>query len=164
MKHSWRRIARLLALGLFALATAAWAYMLHASSCAGDIKGGHWGDPVLALEMESQAFAFGIVASCMLGAVLALSPKPRSAISRSLSFLAATVLCFIAIVVSGFFIDGQSVASCSPSTSRNGDPLVKVVNSGDGEFRGQYTQLPKIPGSDAVSSSPRAAVSRTQGR
>ncbi len=57
MKHSWRRIARLLALGLFALATAAWAYMLHASSCAGDMKGGTWGDPVLALEMESQAFA-----------------------------------------------------------------------------------------------------------
>lgn len=111
MKHSWRKIARLLALGLFALATAAWAYMSHASSCAGDIKGGTWGDPVLALAMESQAFAFGIVASCMLGAVLALSPKPRSAISRSLSFLAATVLCFIAIVVSGFFIDGQIVAS-----------------------------------------------------
>ena len=116
------KIARLIALCLFVAASAAWAYQLHLAGCTADLKGESWGNPDLALEIEAQGFLFGLLASGMMGAALALSVEPIAPSSRTLRFIAGAGVCFVILLVAGFYIEEQSTASCSLKAPRAGSP------------------------------------------
>ena len=120
MTDSTLRLARVAAVCLFVAAAAVWAYQVLAAACTADLKGGAWGNPTLALELETQAVLLGLAASGMLGVAFALFATPGSVATRAFRFLAGAIVCFGVLLVAGFFLEIQSTTSCgAPVQSRS---------------------------------------------
>ena len=113
MTESALKLARVAAMCLFVAATAAWAHQIHLAGCTADLKSGTWGNPALALEIESRAVLFGLLASGMLGIALALTATPGAIANRTFRFFAGAVVCFGILLVAGIYIEAQSTASCA---------------------------------------------------
>jgi hypothetical protein len=73
---------------LTGLACAAGAFYL--AACAGDVKGGHWGDPQRALELEGIAVIFSLIAWIMAGALASLAPVGIRPVIRSIRGIGVT--------------------------------------------------------------------------
>jgi hypothetical protein len=94
-------------------AFAGWHHKLHASICAADLKGGTWGDPAMALNLEAQAIVFSLGAAALFGVAFALSKAPTPVSVRLFRFLAAAVLLFGVLSIASVALPLQSLFPCT---------------------------------------------------
>lgn len=113
MTPSPRTLVRALLFVLSFSAIGMWAYKLHLAGCMADLKGGTWGDAVLALKFESQAFALGLAGSGLFGLASIGSAEPDSLSSRVFVFLASGGLCLVALLAIGFILGMQGSTPCA---------------------------------------------------
>jgi len=86
-------------------------WLMFKAGCAGDVKGGASGDPVLALEIESQAIfveLIGLLLASALVAYLFRSKRGGPAAYGSVFF----VFAFVALWFLGVETEMQGVSSC----------------------------------------------------
>lgn len=98
--------------GLVCFATLTWSqWLMFKAGCVGDVKGGALGDPVLALDIESQAVLVELTGLLLTSVLVSyLCRKTRSgAVASGIAFF------FFSFVVLGFvgvFTEAKGVSSC----------------------------------------------------
>ena len=96
-----------LSLGLFGF----FFHFVFQSACAGDLKGGWYGDPMEALRLEGIAFSF-LAAGLLIGSVAAASIPHQTVIGRFASAVAFFGVAGIALWFVALSVQGEAVRRC----------------------------------------------------
>ncbi len=78
---------------LFALGAGGALFLMFQAGCAGDLKGGSFGDPVRALELENLGLLSMLVSAFSGGAALAFSSQSKNRIAGGVGFALLALVC-----------------------------------------------------------------------
>ena len=99
-----------LSFGLLSVIAAAWLFfIMFKAGCAGDIKGGSLGDPVLALQLESYGLLPLFISAASGGAAIGLMSKSIHRVAQGVVFATFMLFC---LWLAGMQFEIGGVQSC----------------------------------------------------